>query len=89
MLTGEPENMTQETLDGIIAALPKELSEAEISALTVTLYNSYGVDAVDAITSLIVVIYIIGETNGLAKSFISAGLRRAADREDAHVRATH
>jgi len=76
-------------LDGLMAALPKELSEAEISALTVTLYNSYEVDAADAISSLLVAIYIIGETNGLSRSFVSAGLRKAADREEARVRARH
>ena len=81
--------MTQKMLDGLMAALPKEMSEVEISALVVTLYTSYGVDAVDTISSLLAVIYIIGETNGLSRSFILAGLRRAADREEARVRATH
>ena len=88
-MTEEACNITEEQLDKIMASLPKELSESEISALVVTLYNSYGVRAADAISSLLVVIYIIGEAGGYSKSFISKGLRKAADAEDSYARSMH
>jgi len=88
-LSEEPCNITEEQLDKIMASMPKELSESELSALVVTLYNAYGIGTAETISSLLVVIYMIGEAGGYSKAFISKGLRKAADAEDAYARAIH
>jgi hypothetical protein len=75
----EPRNMTDAHLDALMDVLPDEMSEAELCALTLTIYSAYLDDAAGVISSLIVAIYTYGETRGLSAEAISFGLRRTAD----------
>jgi hypothetical protein len=75
----EPSNMTDAHLDAVIGALPDEMSEAELCALTLTIYSAYLDDMPSVISSLIAAIYTYGETRGLSAEAISSGLRMTAD----------
>jgi hypothetical protein len=75
----EPSNMTEAHLDAVMDALPDEMSEAELCALTLTIYSAYLDDMPSVISSLIAAIYTYGETRGLSAEAISFGLRMTAD----------
>ena len=76
-------NMTDAHLQAVIDALPDELSEAELCALTLTLYSAFIDDTPKIIHELITAIYCFGESNGMNQKTISLGLRRTADMYDA------
>jgi hypothetical protein len=72
-------NMTPEKLDEIMGALPENMDEAEVSALTLTIHHAYMDNPSDIITNLIATIYALGLSMGLDYATISEGLRRTAD----------
>ena len=78
----EPRNMTDAHLDALMDVLPDEMSEAELCALTLTIYSAYLHDAAGVISSLIAAIYTYGEANGIDGKTISFGLRRMAEMYD-------
>ena len=71
-------NMTKEHLKAIFDALPEELDEGELCALTLTLHRAFLETPQDIITNLISTIYTFGMTEGLHAAAISEGLRGAA-----------
>lgn len=82
-MTNEPENMTEEKLKAIMAALPNELTASEISGLALWLYNSYGVSTADTLTELTNLVYVCGSLGGYSTATISRGLRAWAESADA------
>jgi hypothetical protein len=76
-------NMTDKHLDAVMSALPDELSEAELCALTLTLYSAFIDDPAEIISELLTAIYCFGESRGMSKKTISIGLRLSADMHDA------
>ena len=78
-----PRNMTDAHLQAVIDALPDELSEAELCALTLTLYSAFIDDPAEIISELLTAIYCFGESRGMSKKTISLGLRLSADMYDA------
>jgi hypothetical protein len=75
--------MTDAHLQAVMDALPDELSEAELCALTMTLYSAFIDDTPKIIHELITAIYCLGESNGMSQKKISLILRMAADMHDA------
>lgn len=82
-MTNEPENMTEEKLKAIMAALPSELTASEISGLALWLYKSYGVSTADTLPELTNLVYVCGSMEGYSTADISKGLRAWADSVDA------
>jgi len=78
----EARNMTDDQIGAVMDALPDEMSEAELCALTLTIYSAYLNDAAGVISSLIAAIYTYGEANGIDGKTISFGLRRMAEMYD-------
>ena len=76
-------NMTDAHLQAVMDALPDELSEAELCALTLTLYSAFIDDTPKIIHELITAIYCFGESNGMSQKTISLSLRMTADMYDA------
>ncbi len=76
-------NMTDAHLQAVIDALPDELSEAELCALTLTLYSAFIDDPAKIISELITAIYCFGDSRGISRDKVSLGLRRTADMYDA------
>lgn len=72
-------NMTPEKLDEIMATLPENMDEGELSALTLTIHNAYMDSPVEIVTNLIATIYAFGMSVGISYASISEGLRRTAD----------
>lgn len=81
-------NMTDAQLDAIMAALPDEMSEAEMCALTLTMFSAYCEREADIIPALIATIYTFGMSTGLSRETISRGLRVTADLNDTDKSAT-
>lgn len=79
-------NMTSEKLDEIMSTLPPNMEEAEICALTLTIYRAYMKEPGDIIANLISTIYSYGLSIGLDYETISEGLRRTADMQDEDYR---
>ena len=75
-------NITAEKLDKIIATLPDEMEEAEISALTLVIHDAYLDEPAEIINNLIATIYSYGMSVGISHLSISEGLRRTADMQD-------
>lgn len=75
-------NMTDEQLDEIMDAMPDEMSEAELCALTLTIFSAYCESEAEIIPALIATIYTFGMSQGLSRKTISAGLRNTADLND-------
>ncbi len=73
------ENMTDETLKAIFKALPEDMSEGELCALTLSIYSTYIEKPERIMTELLGVIYTFGISSGLSREAISMGLRGAAD----------
>jgi hypothetical protein len=78
-----PRNMTDAHLAAVMDALPDELSEAELCALTLTLYSAFIDDTPKIIHELITAIYCFGESRGMSQKTISLGLRLSADMYEA------
>ena len=76
-------NMTDDHLQAVMGAMPDELSEAELCALTLTLYSAFIDDPAEIISELLTAIYCFGESRGMSKKTISIGLRLSADMHDA------
>jgi hypothetical protein len=75
-------NMTDKHLDAVMSALPDELDEAELCALTLTIYSAYMDEPAEIITNLIATIYSYGMSVGISHGSISEGLRRSASLHD-------
>lgn len=71
-------NMTKEHLKAIFDALPEQMGEGELCALTLTLHDAFLDKPQDIITNLISTIYTFGMSQGLPTAAISEGLRGAA-----------
>jgi hypothetical protein len=76
-------NMTGVHLAAVTKALPDELDEAELCALTLTIYSVYMDEPAEIITNLIETIYSYGMSVGISQGSISEGLRRSASLHDA------
>lgn len=75
-------NITDARLDAIMDALPDEMSEAELCALTLTMFSAYCEREADIIPALIAAIYTYGMSTGLSRETISRGLRVTANLND-------
>jgi hypothetical protein len=78
-----PRNMTDAHLQAVMDSLPDELSEAELCALTLTLYSAFIDDPAEIISELLTAIYCFGESRGMSKKTISLGLRMTAEMYEA------
>ena len=78
-----PRNMTDAHLQAVIDALPDELSEAELCALTLSIYSAFIDDPAEIISELITAIYCFGDSRGISRDKVSLGIRRTADMYDA------
>lgn len=81
-------NITDARLDAIMEALPDEMDEAELCALTLTMFSAYCERQADIIPALIATIYTFGMSTGLSRETISRGLRVTADLNDTDKPAT-
>jgi hypothetical protein len=70
--------MTEKHLEAIFDALPEQMDEGELCALTLTLHSAFLETPQYIITNLISTIYTFGMTEGLHAAAISEGLRGAA-----------
>jgi hypothetical protein len=75
-------SMTDAHLTTLIKTLPDELDEAELCALTLTIYSAYMDEPAEIITNLIATIYSYGMSVGISHGSISEGLRRSASLHD-------
>ena len=75
-------NMTDAHLEAVMNALPDEMEESELCALTLTIYSAYEENPSAVISSLIAAIYTYGEMRGISKDRISLSLRMTADLHD-------
>ena len=82
-------NMTEKHLKAVMAALPDNMDEAELCALTLTVYSTYQDDPAEVISSLIAVIYAYGQTLGMSMETVSAGLRMSAHLHDTKPETQH
>jgi hypothetical protein len=82
-------NMTEEHLQAVMDALPDEMDEAELCALTLTIHCAYHDDAAEVISGLVASIYTYGQTRGLDSRVVSMGLRRMADLHDIKPQTQH
>lgn len=82
-------NMTKEHLDAVIAALPDNMDEGELCALTLTVYSAYVDEPADVISSLIATVYTYGLSRGISRKTMSAGLRMSADLHDENQKTNH
>lgn len=71
-------NMTNEHLEAIFNALPKEMNEGELCALTLTLHSAFLETQVEIISALISMVYTYGASQGISNEAISHGLRLSA-----------
>jgi hypothetical protein len=76
-------NMTEELLGEVFKALPENLDDGELCALTLSIYSAYIDDPTKIMGELINTIYTFGISTGLSKSTVSQGLRMMADLHDA------
>jgi hypothetical protein len=67
--------MTDKHLDAVMSALPDDLNEGELCALTLTIYSAFIDDHASIISELVTAIYCVGETSGMSRSNISRALR--------------
>lgn len=82
-------NMTEKHLDAVMAALPDNMDEGELCALTLTVYSAYVDDPADVISSLIATVYTYGLSRGMSRETMSAGLRMSADLHDKNLKKNH
>jgi hypothetical protein len=76
-------NMTDVHLQAVMDALPDELSETELCALTLTIYSAFMDHHAAIISELVTAIYCVGEARGMSRSNISRALREMAALWDA------
>jgi hypothetical protein len=76
-------NMTDAHLTAVIDALPDEMDEAELCALTLTIYSAFIDDPAQIISELLTAIYCFGESRGMSQKTISLGLRLSVDMHEA------
>jgi len=74
--------MTEDHLDAVFDALPKEMSSGELCALTLAVYSTYLEDTGEIMTELVSTIYTLGISSGISRESVSEGLRRIADMYD-------
>jgi DNA-binding transcriptional ArsR family regulator len=67
--------MTDKHLDAVMSALPDDLDEGELCALTLTIYRAFVGDHASIISELVTAIYCVGEISGMSRSNISRALR--------------
>jgi hypothetical protein len=82
-------NMTEKHLDAVMAALPDNMDEGELCALTLTVYSAYVDDPADVISSLIATVYTYGLSKGISSKTMSAGMRMSADLHDENQKTNH
>lgn len=82
-------NLTDEHMDAIMSALPDDMDEAELCALTLTIHAAYLNDPAEVMSSLVSAIYTFGAANGLSHEKISMGLRITADLHDTNPETKH
>ena len=82
-------NMTEKHLQAVIDTLPDQMDDAELCALTLTIYSVYRDDAAEVISSLISTIYAYGQIRGLDSRVVSMKLRRMADMHDSKPQTQH
>ncbi len=76
-------NMTEAHLDAVMSALPDDLNEGELCALTLTIYSAFIDDTPKIIHELIAAIYCLGESSGMSQETISLSLRMTAEMYEA------
>jgi hypothetical protein len=79
-------NITDAHLQAVMDALPDDMDEAELCALTLTIFSTYYDDPIAVITELIASIYTYAETQGIDSRKVSKGLRTIADMRDKYDR---
>lgn len=72
-------SMTDETLNAIVAALPAEMNEQELTALTLTIYSVYSDGPVEVVTNLITAAYVFSRSKGMSSETFASGLRMSAE----------
>ena len=85
-------NMTEAHLDAVMSALPPEMDNSELCALTLTIHSAYLETQVEIISALISTVYTYGMSQGISSEAISRGLRLSADLHDdqhANKQTTH
>lgn len=85
-------NMTEAHLDAVMSALPPEMDNSELCALTLTIHSAYLETQVEIISALISTVYTYGMSQGISSEVISRGLRFSADLHDdqnANKQTTH
>ena len=75
-------NMTEKHLEAIFDALPKEMNEGELCALTLTLHSAFLETQVEIISALISMVYTYGASQGISNEAISHALRLSANLHD-------
>lgn len=75
-------NLTDAHMDAIMSALPDDMDEAELCALTLSIYDAYIQDVPEVISELIALIYTFCRSHGMSDHIISMGLRMTADAFD-------
>lgn len=81
-------NMTEAHLDAVMQALPDNMDEAELCALTLTIFATYKDSPADVMSALIAAAYTFGASVGWDSRTVSMGLRKTADLHDAGKPAT-
>jgi hypothetical protein len=75
-------NITEAHLDAVMSALPPEMDNSELCALTLTIHSAYLKTQVEIISALISTVYTYGMSQGISNEAISRGLRLSADLHD-------
>lgn len=78
-------NMNDELLGAIFKALPENLDDGELCALTLSIYSAYIDDPSKIMAELLGLVYTFGLATGVSRQTISAGLRMMADLQDAEM----
>ena len=72
-------NMTEKHLEEVVKALPDEMEDAELCALTLTIYSIYRDSPAEIAALMIDNIYTFAASQGMDSSKVSASLRATAD----------
>jgi pyruvoyl-dependent arginine decarboxylase (PvlArgDC) len=75
-------NMTKEHLEAVFKALPENLDDGELCAITLSIYSEYRDGPGEIISALISTIYTLGLYWGMSRETVSEGLRKTADMYD-------
>jgi hypothetical protein len=82
-------NMTDKHLDAVMSALPDELSEAELCALTLTVYSAFIDSPAKIMSGLISAVFTLGADSGVSNENICLCLRMAADLHEKNPNTKH